>query len=42
MGYQVTIKNDSKPFNNTAEGYVHTWLELDDGQGNKKIFWLYP
>ncbi|HAD9381739.1 TPA: hypothetical protein IAU40_004437, partial [Salmonella enterica subsp. enterica serovar Albany] len=42
MGYQVTIKNDSKPFNNTAEGYVHTWLELDDGQGNKKYFGFTP
>lgn len=42
MGYQVTIKNDSKPFNNIDEGYVHTWLELDDGKGNKTYFGFTP
>lgn len=42
MGYQVTIKNDSKPFNNTDEGYVHTWLELEDELGNKTYFGFTP
>ncbi|SUY95225.1 Cyclolysin [Citrobacter freundii] len=42
MGYQVTIKNDSKPFNNTDEGYVHTWLELQDDQGKKTYFGFTP